>query len=215
MSQRAHKSGLQQFKQMSVDTFALLKQKLNESRKNANERLKEGKRILGILFRFKIRTSHMNFPSSTGLEKADTEVSELQSCECYGEAFMSVQQFRNRRVLTGFFTADSVLEVNDFIRFLFFDKNNISIAVMFQVYLQNKDTITLLHHKLQTNSLVTTLLLTHTFIYVSDIADNQHRILVFSTRLSEFKKSETAVSSGSLITLIYIFAFTFSVIYFH
>jgi len=49
-----------------------------------------------------------------GLGKSDTET-ELQSCECYGEAYMSVQQFRNRRVLTGYFTADSVLQVSKYL----------------------------------------------------------------------------------------------------
>jgi hypothetical protein len=43
---RTHKTGLQQIKQKSVETFALLKQKLNE-RKNSFERPKEG-RFIGI-----------------------------------------------------------------------------------------------------------------------------------------------------------------------
>lgn len=42
------------------------------------------------------------------------EPSELQSCDCYGEAFLSVQQYKNRYVLTGLFIPDSVLLVNNF-----------------------------------------------------------------------------------------------------
>lgn len=39
------------------------------------------------------------------------EMSELQSCDCYGEAFLTVQQYRNRRVLTGLFIPEAVLLV--------------------------------------------------------------------------------------------------------
>lgn len=54
--------------------------------------------------------------------------------------------------------------------------------------------MTLIHHKFKCSSLVTTLLLTHTFIYIADIIETQHRVLVFSTRLSEVKKNEAIVS---------------------
>lgn len=71
--------------------------------------------------------------------------------------------------------------------------SRLQINFSLQLYLQNKDSMTLIHYKFKTSPLVTTLLLTHTFIYVADIVETHHRILVFSTRLSEAKKSEAIV----------------------
>lgn len=40
-----------------------------------------------------------------------TEYSELEACDCYGDAFLSVQSYKNRRVLSGLFIPESVLMV--------------------------------------------------------------------------------------------------------
>lgn len=55
--------------------------------------------------------------------------------------------------------------------------------------------MTLIHHKFKISPLVTTLLLTNAFVYIADIMETQHRILIFSTRLSESKKIEPIVSN--------------------
>lgn len=110
--QTQQKSRLQEFKQMSVETFALLKQKLNESRRPNTERPRMGNYSFLITSKFHLRwlIFHEKISGSIGIEH-----SELQSCDCYGEAFLSVQQYKNRRVLTGLFIPESVLLVYHFI----------------------------------------------------------------------------------------------------
>ena len=104
------KSRLQEFKQMSVETFALLKQKLNESRRPNIERPRIGKKHLQFTEIYNYYSSlcwwNFNFLANVNIEH-----SEIQSCDCYGEAFLSVQQYKNRRVLTGLFIPESVLLV--------------------------------------------------------------------------------------------------------
>lgn len=80
------KSKLQEFKQLSFETFVLLKQKLNDSRKSIQEKPQ-------------IATT------------PTTEYSELQECDCDGSSFVTVQQFKKRKILTGLFEQTAVLLV--------------------------------------------------------------------------------------------------------